>query len=911
MGIQASISDYSVIDNLYSDENLQAALSAKPFSAASNQLKEDNWTFNYNRPKTFHFEVFKQFNDLFTSRTLRTNRGAIIKLDLVHLIKVLFIKLDINSLNTGDSLYVGLLSMLSFMKQSNQTCIKQENIEDYFEYLLMHTVDTKINTVTKRLSPLSFASFKKGYYQFDVQLNRTLKELYLDEFIIKKPLTKNRKNKALTNVIDRLSDGELTLAEYKEGKSFNYLTLDHGRYYVDYCHQYFQRHKVVAQALVHTQLEFDNILKCTNRSQNADNLTMCRKLLSGWALEEVKKQSGTKHSLDRLRTLKCKIFSVYKKHFRKISIMAELKTDEGINSIIGNLKLSLAPESIERLKAIVTAHLSDRTTVFVKKLLGSSDFNLDIAELINAIEKARTEISERLNITVPSVEYFDKAGAEVDSKTLQITSFIHNVESAGNTIFVAYTGWRESEFGFGLNDIQISENLDVLDQYYHPLRYQVKWVISKTNGETKLDREITQDAYYVAEQLAAIVNANSTFPSCLYGSRDRYNGKVVNSDSAHAIRIRTFALWSMFTSDYEAFIALDGLEKIKELNATKAVQPLSHIEMKEYMALCEQSVREKWESYSEDYLLVATKERVRTELPRVMLAYTLNKYGLMAYKCGTLDRQSAALIDECLDEQAKDQINELSSEEEISSTLVRHVCQALRANCIYPTPHAFRHMWAEAVFRRFEGDIGLMIRSNFKHISQTMWLAYIRNKTNENLHRGVKRKVISSLVNKFEFQQSKGFGGLLSKWMRRVSKNTKVVSLSDSKALDAVAHAFALEQFEDIKSNAWGYCLLRRRYKERAKCAEDGVPQRHNASPFMCLWCPNNFIESGHAFGIVMNISNDLEALKAPIPESFKTSPRKTVINARKRLKEINAKQQYIAAIDEALNIDEKLRMTA
>ena len=54
----------------------------------------------------------------------------------------------------------------------------------------------------------------------------------------------------------------------------------------------------------------------------------------------------------------------------------------------------------------------------------------------------------------------------------------------------------------------------------------------------------------------------------------------------------------------------------------------------------------------------------------------------------------------------------------------------LVADCYYPTPHAFRHMWAEAVYRRFDGDIGWMIRSQFKHITRYMWGDYIRDKEN-------------------------------------------------------------------------------------------------------------------------------------------------------------------------------------
>lgn len=126
-------------------------------------------------------------------------------------------------------------------------------------------------------------------------------------------------------------------------------------------------------------------------------------------------------------------------------------------------------------------------------------------------------------------------------------------------------------------------------------------------------------------------------------------------------------------------------------------------------------------------------------------------------------------------------VEEVTDNKEIGRVLSAEIL----ADALYPSPHAFRHMWAESVYRRFDGDAGWMIRSQFKHISQTMWLAYIRDKDNRFEHQRVKLVVIHSLVANFLRHKGEGYTGRMTTLLRRLSQKTKVLTADEQKELAA------------------------------------------------------------------------------------------------------------------------------
>src|SRR5690606_38130366 len=112
------------------------------------------------------------------------------------------------------------------------------------------------------------------------------------------------------------------------------------------------------------------------------------------------------------------------------------------------------------------------------------------------------------------------------------------------------------------------------------------------------------------------------------------------------------------------------------------------------------------------------------------------------------------------------------SVEDVGPLLTEEITAEILGSCKYPTAHAFRHMWAEAVLRRFSGDLGSFIRSSFKHVSKDMWQAYICDKANIHTLKSAKREVISSLLNSYIAKEGEGFAGGMSKYIDRMLNGT-------------------------------------------------------------------------------------------------------------------------------------------
>lgn len=59
---------------------------------------------------------------------------------------------------------------------------------------------------------------------------------------------------------------------------------------------------------------------------------------------------------------------------------------------------------------------------------------------------------------------------------------------------------------------------------------------------------------------------------------------------------------------------------------------------------------------------------------------------------------------------------------------MRDICSEILDGVRYPSPHAFRHIWAEAVLTRYQGDVGAVIRHQFCHLDNSFFMAYLRDK---------------------------------------------------------------------------------------------------------------------------------------------------------------------------------------
>lgn len=835
-----------------------------------------------------------------------------LQIDVVWLTKIIFLESfdTVNSTTQQKIRFHSIVKTIFFLANQNKFQISKLDLPEYFSFLLMHNLHKGLPT--KRLTPITFQSFTRF---ISIRKWIQIKKFYqLPEIGFTTGYSDTTTNNALKDAIDTLSGGDLTFRDWKDGGSFNNLTLDYGKYYVEHCSNFFDEHIYVAIALRRTLDQTKNIVETIGLKGSYKNLKqffnpIIFNFLSGNELEEIPpsylRKSST-HTLSRLKTIALKI---YYENLRHLWALKMLLSEKSVSQFENNLGISFTNEN----STAIIKHIVEVRWALLNKEYEPSQYKIRALEF-DALKKTinhvlnldlliqKIDISYKNFITnfeppILNKAFYESFGIKRLSNKFQIVmSFLNMVESAGIVKFLALTGWRESEFGFTVKDINAEPNLDILDQGSCPVRYTINWFIPKTNSKTKVKREITHSCYQCALKLALLVDAKDEFP-CLYNFKDLSKNPFA---SAGFIKYRSTEMWLHFIENYTPFFQLNSLLELAELKSIK--QP-TEIELKRLALLSEKNVAEGWDKISQDPLLQAAHYRSTQESARIgfFLRKDLRKGFIWKYRTGTLNEIESGVVTKYLSPETKSIIQQFNSEDEISPTFTSEVVNEIMGDCLYPTPHAFRHMWAEAVYRRFDGDVGWLIRSNFKHISQNMWLAYIRNKDNRRQHNKIKRQVVSSLLNNYVIKKGVGYAGATDKLLRRLFLNTKTLSIEE---LEKSIEEFSRLEIEDIKSNPWGFCILRTRNQLSAKCASQGVPQRQNASPSVCLGCTNNLIQNGNIEGILLGISNDIKIIQNPkVPESFRKVSYQTVTNAHKQLKKLDVDVESLVDLEQALTI--------
>jgi hypothetical protein len=456
-----------------------------------------------------------------------------------------------------------------------------------------------------------------------------------------------------------------------------------------------------------------------------------------------------------------------------------------------------------------------------------------------------------------------------------------------------------------LSSIQVELNHDPLDNQYTPWRFHARWKVPKTAGETPLDREVTLSCYILAAQLADLNCADDNKPALYRVSTEK---QLV--DSEKCIQDAVNPCWSDFVTHYCLFTDIDRWQVLGSTGQ------LSEDESKELDTL---KSTYRFES-SQMTELIRMKDKLRSELPRVELA---QKQGvgyyfgakLREYLAGQATPDVAALFDEYLSDETKQSL--ASGEVELDNVGVRFVRGEFLGDAAYPSPHAFRHMWAEAVLRRYRGDVGRFIRAHFKHLDERFFMAYLRGKEMKAIVNVSKRAVVNSIVQTqldSLGDDNRGYAGGLDRFLGKALLITKILSHEEYEALVKNIS----QRVVDIKSNPWADCLLREGTNKTAKCSVDGVPQRQNASPKLCLGCINGNIAEGNFNGIVVYTKQDVDACRNPkLPWFIKEPYVHTVNLALKRVKELkenSGKSKYdlfIKRLEETLKMVEQQRGNA
>ncbi|MDP5134773.1 hypothetical protein ORJ04_02295 [Rheinheimera baltica] len=438
------------------------------------------------------------------------------------------------------------------------------------------------------------------------------------------------------------------------------------------------------------------------------------------------------------------------------------------------------------------------------------------------------------------------------------------------------------------------------------MRFYVNWTSSKTSGGTLLQREITLSTVMIANQLADLNDSERNDPALISVNFSNLG------DLAGRITERVSRLWGRFPYDYAIFKELDEYEA---LNA-RFDNLTSDEELKR------RHLSEKYDSGNSIVIdVLALREQLRNDAVRLEISKREYKGDnrstvrfaetLRRYSQHKLDPSSTHSLNTYLGEDTK---KYLFSSDKTSDFLRQEAVSAIRdeftSGVIKATPHAFRHIWAEAILQRYRGDVGRFIRANFKHIDERFFMAYLRNKEVKSIYEVAKRTTINSVVRKHVSslkEDKRAYAGGFDRFVSKAVNLTKIVTHED---YALIARKIAQERVVDIKVNAWSTCLLRAGTETHARCSVDGIPQRQNASPKLCLGCVNAEINDSNYAGIVVYTKSDVEACKNPnLPVSIKRFHVATLRKALLRVRELATNDKcslydsFIAHLESVINM--------
>jgi len=504
-------------------------------------------------------------------------------------------------------------------------------------------------------------------------------------------------------------------------------------------------------------------------------------------------------------------------------------------------------------------------------------------------------VLSRLHILVKEYEatiyddsYYKSIGLRKSksSGATYLAEFNKVVEAAGITVFVASTGWRESEFGLSIRDLMLEKNHDIRDQLAFPVRYFTHSMVPKTSGQTRELRELNSNTFKILQQ-QKLITENLPDEPALYSflRSDDADPKK----SSKMIKRNIKKTWYNYVSHYHQFKQIDEYCR-QHLGVIITVE---HIEKNSDTWLTVK--RQLLDEFNP--LLVEAYELARREFRQVNF-YIINdtrKNYVRYFIDNSLDEEAQTIMRDFLSEETLQRLSEMKLED-VGPLLTEEVTTEILGSCKYPTAHAFRHMWAEAVLRRFSGDLGSFIRSSFKHVSNDMWQAYISDKANVHTLKSAKREVISSILNRYIESAGNSFAGGVSKYIDRMLQSTTVAKSNQlSEVLDIIN-----EEIIDIQASTWGFCLLKKHARHTAKCAENGEPRRYKAEPSVCMHCTNFLATEQSITSLALLAENSMQIVTEPdIPEPFQLAARKNLSKVYKQLEKLKANPKILIKIQE------------
>ena len=841
----------------------QSILNALP-GATNNNYHDDTWFF-----KTQYGEDIKiDFSDIMRSHSKSEKTPGKPIENLVFTVKTVWIHLAKETTqNQYRARLQGLKIFIFAIKANESGTLTRENALTTIKYLLTHYWENDKLLTSPRIKSYMAFSMLYHIHKWKVILHSIGSDL------ISSDISKTHIDKAIKVALDDITNGSITYRDWIEGGNYNHLTLDHGRYYIEHCLKFFNTHYVLAKAIAHTLNGAQRIADSIGyqRKPVSDLMPLILKDLSGKDIH-FRHPTLSKTYIKKVHTA---VLSYYKKAYIEALVSNLLLNELSSRRIVSNSNLEMTRENIDRAR-IVTWHYLNGPDIDNINYFLSREASISINEVRNEHQRLTNKLSI-LSIRPPDVNHYASIGILKNEMNDVIYSqprqLVKLVSEAGMVGFMALSGWRKSEYGFPESAIDIFENDDKLDQHSFPLRYQVNWYVFKTSGKVKQKRELTFDSYLIAKRLGSLHCPDISKP-ILYREGKRLS---THNNSSSTTQRKVSSVWNHFVDNYEGFKRLDFYQK-----------PIFSMKTRNnYIPLIEARNRVKSEKHLVRFALLDNKRHVK-------------KNWVSRYKTGDLDPEIHQLIDDNLSLEMKAWIDTLPAENLSLKSTTRHASQDLISGAIYPTTHGLRHMWAEAVYRRFDGDVGWMIRSQFKHVSNRMWLAYVRDKDNRQNIEHIKQSVANSLVNNYINQKGSGYAGLMARGLRRLLRKTLILTTEEKKRF---TEQVVLPEIASINANPWGYCLIRKRSVRNARCAQSGEARPHIASPELCLGCQHNLLKSGNAEWLIFHISPHVETLKnKDVPHIFKKSSFELIRKAFIQISSLDKNNEALPEIKKAMD---------
>lgn len=653
---------------------------------------------------------------------------------------------------------------------------------------------------------------------------------------------------------------DMTFNDYQEGGSFNYLGLDVGKHYVDHCHLFFEKHFLFALAIEAT------LQAAPEAAFEKKHRQMLAKILLGLTISE--KNVVSRVPLKKRLHYEKSVHDIFRQAYEsnvKLSLLFKLSTISHFVELIGLSERYDAQEFVRSLFLVdVFGHQVGKTkkSIWTEYKAAIKAQGEELLVSLDRFEQCVHDFIDKNRLQLPATQEALRSFLHENTSHLlkvfslsqgkgSIEGICLRVRQAGTLCFLAATGWRRSELGFAFSDIKISKNNDGLDNFYTPWRFHIQWLVPKTNGKAKTTREITSTSYILLSQLACF------FP-------DNQDEPVMGDDNF--VYEASKLLWPDFVINYVLFS----------------------------------------EDYSTDEENAASINKVKHEVRRTFPIYQLVNTPddfrdvLYSYSSGEISKEHRQLLEENL---PQEMLNKLTSQMiELGGKNLISIKSALLREVTFPSPHAFRHIWAEAVLMRYRGPVGSFIRANFQHMDERFFMAYLRDKDMGLINVHAERSFISYVSQHYAELGSDAFGESVSQLPRYIELSVgKTAVLSHEKYLKKVSAA-ANERIESIKANPWGTCIRRAGTDLRAACSKGGIPHTHDASPKLCLGCTNVDITKSNLRGIMVYTRQEVEACINPnLPFQLKTPYIDTIKRALSVVKKLKAKSNNPSRYDKAI----------